>query len=115
MQTPRNGRPDTTAHAHWLLDPESRSRGHARAEGADTGEHDCAGVSDEAGIGREPGVGALAGERLVGGVEIADAVVADGDQRGRAHPDHLKGRPSSTGHHRRRRPEPRRADNERAP
>ena len=78
---PRNGRPDAAAASVDLLQPGRPQRAHARAERTDAGEHHGIGRVDLRRVGGEHGVGAERCERLVRRVEVADAVVDDGDQR----------------------------------
>src|SRR5690606_17253191 len=63
-----------------VVEAAVREGPHAAAEVADAGEDDACGVAHEAAVGGEPGVGADALERLLRRVEVADAVVEDGDE-----------------------------------
>src|SRR5690606_12315090 len=65
------------------LEPRRPQGVHAGAERADTGQHDAVGGGDQLRIVGEPGVGAHLLERLACRVDVADAVVEDGDERSR--------------------------------
>ena len=76
---PRNGTPRPQGVVDGTVKASGAQCLRAPAEGAHPGQHHARRAGGVVGIGDESGVGSEVDEGLLGGAEVADAVVEDGD------------------------------------
>ena len=95
---PRNGTPRSRASSTARSEPGGAQRLGAAPEGADPGQDHPRRAGGVVGVDDEPGVGPEVDEGLLGGSEVADAVVEDGDPCAHSHPAGVAQGPLGGGH-----------------